>query len=112
MTSTPLFEVEARVGMTAALDHAIRVKPSWADTAFDFLKDFASYNREFISEDVSDRTKDVPGFPQPPTDRAWGSIYRRAVKAGIIVMSERPGRSRRRHGSVCPTWTSLVYRYA
>jgi hypothetical protein len=112
MTSTPLFEIQAQTGMKAALDHAVRVAPSWANAAYDFLCEFAAYNAEFISEDVSDQTKGMASFRQPPSDRAWGVVYRRAAKAGIIAMSDRTGKSRRRHGSVCPLWKSLVYRYA
>lgn len=97
-------------GMARAGDHAERVTPQWLDTAYAFLLNFATTHQTFISEDVSDASK-VWGMVQPPTDRAWGSVYVRAVKAGIIVQ-DGAGRSRRRHASICPMWRSLVFRSA
>lgn len=90
-------------GMKRAVDHA---KANWPNEAYSFLLSFARTHELFISEDVSEASKQT-GFPQPETDRAWGMIYRRAAKAGIIVQ-DGIGRSRRRHASVCPRWRSRV----
>ena len=95
-------------GMQQAAIHAERVAEGWTDLAYQFLVQFAEKNQTFISEDVSDASK-AWGMLQPPTDRAWGSVYVRAVKAGIIKQ-DGAGRSRRRHASICPMWRSLVYR--
>ena len=95
-------------GMAVALDHAEVTTPDWADMAYAFLVEFAQQHPTFISEDVSGASK-VAGFPQPPTDRAWGAVYLRASKAGVIVQ-DGTGRSARRHASICPKWRSLVYR--
>lgn len=94
-------------GMSQAVQHAEDVCPKWGDRAYEFLCDFAKRHTSFISEDVSDATKLDPSFPQPPTDRAWGSIYRRAAKDRLIVQ-EGLGRSRRRHASICPRWRSCI----
>jgi hypothetical protein len=94
-------------GMTQAGEHAERVQAGWKDQAFEFLVRFARRRRFFISEDVSDASKEDPTFPQPPTDRAWGSIYVRAAREGVIVQ-DGSGRSRRRHASICPRRRSLV----
>lgn len=96
-------------GMSRAMDHAERADTGWGDSAYAFLVDFARHNACFISEDVSDASKGVPAFVQPPTDRAWGSVYRRAVKDGVIAQ-DGCGRSRRRHASICPLWASRIYR--
>ena len=96
---------ERDAGMAQATDHADDVVPEWQDMAFDFLVAFAKRHPFFISEDVSYASKGA-GFPQPPTDRAWGSVYRRAAKAGLIVQHG-IGRSNRRHRSICPQWRSL-----
>lgn len=93
-------------GMARAAEHAERVCDGWAEQAYAFLVTFAKRTDLFISEDVSDASK-AEGLPQPPTDRAWGSVYRRAIKAGVIVQ-DGSGRSRRRHCSICPRWRSMV----
>ncbi len=90
--------------MIQAIDHADAVSPRWSDVAYAFLLQFARKHATFISEDVSDASK-AWGMVQPPTDRAWGSVYRRAIKAGVIVQ-DGCGRSRRRHASICPMWRS------
>lgn len=94
-------------GMGMAVDHADAVHADWRESAFDFLVAFAQAREFFISEDVSNHSKTV-GFPQPPTDRAWGSVYTRAAKKGLIV-KDGIGRSLRRHASICPRWRSLVF---
>lgn len=101
---------ERDAGMAQAFDHAERDEPDWGDIAYSFLVTFAHRHREFISEDVSDATKETE-FPQPPTDRAWGAVYLRASKRGIIEKVG-IGRSRRRHASICPLWRSRIYRGA
>lgn len=99
-------EAQRDLGMLRAARHAEEVHLHWNDRAYAFLVEFAKRNESFISEDVSDASKKV-GFPQPPTDRAWGSIYRKALKNDVIIQIG-SGRSRRRHASICPRWGSLV----
>jgi hypothetical protein len=102
-------EQQAREGMGQALGHAEEARPGWGEVAYEYLLGFAQRHASFISEDVSDETKETHYFPQPPTDRAWGSVYRRALKEGIIAR-DGVGRSRRRHASICPRWRSQIYR--
>lgn len=96
------------VGMAKALTHAERMSAGWSDAAYLFLRRFAREHRQFISEDVSDESKRW-GLTQPPTLRAWGPIYKRAAKQGVITI-DGAGRSRLRHASICPRWKSLIYR--
>jgi hypothetical protein len=100
-------EAQRDIGMLRAARHAETVHMHWNDEAYAFLVGFAKANESFISEDVSDASKKV-GFPQPPTDRAWGSVYRKAVRNAIIGQTG-IGRSRRRHASICPQWGSLIF---
>ena len=93
-------------GMARAAEHADKADAGWNEKAYDFLVEFARTHGQFISEDVSDASKAV-GFPQPPTDRAWGSAYKKAIKRGVIVRAG-IGRSRRRHASICPLWASRI----
>lgn len=97
-------------GMQVAIDHAEDRAPGWGDVAYQFLVRYAASHCRFISEDVSDASKKW-GMVQPPTDRAWGSVYRKAVRNGVIAQ-DGVGRSRRRHASICPMWRSLVFREA
>lgn len=99
---------QGEAGMRQALEHADQEVKQWSDLAYTFLVAFCQRHASFISEDVSDASK-TWGMVQPPTDRAWGSIYRRAQKAGVIEM-DGIGRSRRRHASVCPRWRSKIAR--
>lgn len=99
---------EREAGMKLAADHAEDDCRGWNDRAYAFLVQFAKTHDGFISEDVSDAAI-LAGEPQPPTLRAWGQIYRRALKNDIIIQSG-AGRSRRRHASICPRWSSLVCR--
>lgn len=94
-------------GMRQSLEHAEAVCSNWAELAYLFLEQYARKHASFISEDVSDASKEW-GMVQPPTDRAWGSIYRRAANAGLIAV-DGIGRSRRRHASICPKWRSNIY---
>lgn len=94
--------------MARALENAERAAPRWADEAYSFLISFARRRRTFISEQVSAASK-VEGMRQPVNgDRAWGQVYRKAAKAGIIVQ-DGYGRSARRHESICLRWTSRIY---
>jgi hypothetical protein len=98
---------ERDAGMQQALEHAEDVTPDWGELAYQFLTTFAmNATGPFISEDVSDAAKLDPTFPPPPTDRAWGPIYRRAARDGWIRQVG-TGRSRRRHASICPMWAAV-----
>jgi hypothetical protein len=94
-------------GMRRALQHAEAECKDWGDLAFRFLTLFCRRHHYFISEDVSAASKQY-GLLQPPTDRAWGAVYRRAILAEMIVQ-DGAGRSKRRHNSICPRWRSTIY---
>lgn len=93
-------------GMSIAADNADAHHIGWTDRAFEFLKSYARTHSSFISEDVSDAAI-LAGEPQPPTLRAWGSVYRRAIKDDVIIQNG-SGRSRRRNASICPRWRSCI----
>ena len=104
--ATSLAERDA--GMKLAAEHAEELHIGWNDRACAFLVEFAKRHDSFISEDVSDAAI-LADEPQPPTLRAWGQIYRRAIKDDVIIQVG-TGRSRRRHASLCIRWGSLVFR--
>lgn len=100
--------VEADSGMGRALEHAEADSPTWAHVAYKFLERYCVRHQHFISENVSEASR-TWGMVQPPTDRAWGMIYRRAIKNGLITQ-DGYARSARRHASICPRWQSRVFR--
>lgn len=108
--SLDLARKAASAGITRAVNNADRQIPDWSTQAYSFLLTFARTHEYFISEDVSGASK-TEHFPQPPTDRAWGAIYRKAVKAGVI-RQDGMGRSARRHCSICPRWRSMIWQDA
>lgn len=97
-------------GIAQSVEHADAKVPEWRDVAYRFLLEFCRSHDFFISEDVSNTSKEAD-FPQPPTDRAWGHVYRRAAKEGKIIQVG-IGRSNRRHRSICPRWQSLIFKGA
>jgi hypothetical protein len=99
---------DRNAGMQRATDHAAHDCIDWPDCAYAFLLDFAKRHATFQSEDVSDASKLDTSFPQPPTDRAWGSLYVKAQNAGVIEPCGM-ARSRRRHASICILWRSTTF---
>lgn len=79
-------ESKAADGISRSVDHADRKEPNWSDRALEIL---ASYARccpgQFMAEDVRDNS-DRAGLPKPPDPRAWGAVFQRARKSGLIEM--------------------------
>lgn len=93
---------EAEEGMRRALDHADDVCPRWSDNAYTFLCNFAArQSAPFTGEDVT-RASIEWGLIQPPTTRAWGSLYRRAQNEGLIVWVDNDGK--RANGNATPRY--------
>lgn len=70
-------------GIKRSVDHADDVIDSWSDRAYRFLNDYIKSNREFMAEDV--RVASINQLPEPPSLRAWGGVFVRAAKSGLIV---------------------------
>lgn len=75
-------------GIKQAADHAEEVRPDWSALADEALRIFVAGKRgtgvTFTSEDV--RSSVAAAFvPHPPHLRAWGSVFVRAARAGLIV---------------------------
>ncbi len=93
-------------GMAQALDHANRVVEGWGDLAYLFLEKYAKEQRRFTSYDVRMAAKSW-GLIMPITDKAFGPVFLRAAKQGII---RRAGYEQHpeRHASPTVLWESLV----
>jgi hypothetical protein len=90
MTQLTLNIPEARAardaGIMQAKDHADQVNHGWSDKAYEKLKEFLLVTFEpFQAEDVRSYAAIDDDFPLPPSERSWGSVILKAVKAGLIV---------------------------
>lgn len=93
-------------GIRTAVEHAESVTPRWADKAFDLLCQHARANAEFTSEDVRFAAKD--SITAPPDGRAWGGIFQRAARAGIIARAGFvQARDPKVHCNVVTLWRSM-----
>lgn len=96
-------------GIRMAADHAEEVSPGWSDRAFDMLRCFADSKRlaggeTFTSEDLRTYAASL-GLPAPAHLRAWGGVFQRAAKAGIIVKAGvSTARAPHVHQSIVATW--------
>ena len=74
-------------GMAMAADHAERVTPGWGEEAYSVLLDFLTKppacTDAFTSEHVREHGAAL-ALAEPPHRRAWGPIFQRAAKAGMI----------------------------
>ncbi len=107
MTTLATAEALREAGMAAAEAHAEREHMGWGDLAYAFLVRYCRAHQTFVSENVSEAGRQW-GLIQPPTDRAFGPVYRRAIRNGIIRQVGY-GVSLRRHKSICPLWESQIY---
>lgn len=91
-------------GMTLAADHAEAEQPGWAEEAYGALKRFARQRERFTSYDF----RRAGLIVSPTTDKAFGPIFLKAARAGLI---QRVGYEPHpeRHGSPTPVWASQIY---
>ena len=96
-------------GMQRAFDHAEEEVKHWGDLAYTFLVSYCRSQGEiFTGEDVTDASK-ARGLIQPPNDKAWGRVIRRAALRGVVGRVDNEGVRRKGHASPCPRWRSLVF---
>lgn len=98
---------KAEAGIAAALEHTERDALGWSDLALAFLHRHARRHFRFTSEQVADAGREW-GLIEPASPKAWGAVYQRAQRLGIISKVGY-GVAYRRHLSPCPLWQSNVY---
>lgn len=108
---------QAEDGMRRALDHAERdypkqgaEYPTWGEAALAWLRAYAERHEEFPGWFVTSESSRDPKFPDPINPKAWGMIWRRAQRLGIVVHSGKTTPRPTRHGCPAVVWRSLVYR--
>ena len=88
-------------GAAAAAD---AVEEGWSEDAYQLLVSHAKVNQHFVVTDVS-RQMHCPN----PTRRAWGSVARKAFKAGVIVPAGVvKNHVAGTHGSYITLWESRI----
>ena len=70
-------------GIKKAIDNANDTHEKWSDKAYKFLVNYIKSQDEFMTEDL--RLASEKEIPKPPSNRAWGGIILRAVRAGLII---------------------------
>lgn len=70
------------LGIKQAEDSANSKNKGWSDLAYGYLLAYTKAHPEFMIEEI--RTSSAGLIPEPPSNRAWGSIAVRAAKEGII----------------------------
>lgn len=70
------------IGINQSLNNANKQTKNWSDKAFQYLLDYIETNKEFMAEDVRIASEGIVEIP--PSARAWGGIFVKAVKLKII----------------------------
>lgn len=92
-----------RTQMALCFDAAQRRDETFGDRAFAFLCEYADRKDvPFSGEDVTDAAAEA-GI-HAGEQRAWGSVFQRAARAGIIRRSSKLFRRRHGHGSPTLGW--------
>lgn len=94
-------------GIDRAVAHADQVLPRWADKAYEALCCFLEVTLktdQFNSEPVIEYAYSI-GVPKPPDGRAWGGVFMRAARAGLIVkVGYGPTRNPKHHKDISALW--------
>jgi len=93
-------------GIQQAISHADEVCEKWSEKAYQFLLWYIKRNKEFMTEDVRNASAYI--IEIPPSERAWGGVIVRAVKAGLIKQTGyRKVANARAHMANAATWQTI-----
>jgi hypothetical protein len=85
---TDVQEAERRrdTGMKRSTDHANRERPNWSLQAAHALYAYCQEHKgeQFLCESVRAWSEAKMLVSEPPTSKAWGSIFKEAAKAGTV----------------------------
>ena len=98
-----------KIGMELALEKADRQSLGWSTLALNYLRLYAQSNSQFTAYMVTATARLDADFPTPGKDKAWGMVFRLAVKEGTIKKSGQYFPHPLRHGSDCIVWESMVW---
>jgi len=69
-------------GIKQSMETAEKHQENWTHFAYQFLLNYTKANKEFMAEDVRNASEGI--VQSPPSKRAWGGIFVKAVKSGLI----------------------------
>lgn len=99
-------------GMMRAETKANKDHEGWSEKALEFLKGYAGRNPKFMGEDVRFAAQGV--VPTPKSQRAWGSIFIKAVKLGWIHNKNceyQKVKNVNAHSANASVWKSNIVKY-
>ena len=93
-------------GMAAAGEAQERDAPGWAERAYQAIRIVARRDPEVHVDDVLAIFREQPAHPN-----AWGSVWQRAVRDGVISRTGRlrETRDRRKHRHQYPVYQSEIF---
>lgn len=90
-------------GIKKAVVGGDRILPNWKHEAYLFFLGYISSHPEFMMEECRKASEGI--IPQPPSNRAWGSIIVQAKKEGIIQrVGFRSVVNPKAHMAPCSVW--------
>lgn len=72
-------------GMQTAIEHADSIAPGWSDRAFELLVEHTRSRPPPFTSPQFRILATQRGLASPASNMAWGSIFHRARKAGLLV---------------------------
>lgn len=81
----------------------------WQRLALAFMRQFCRTHASFFPWEVGEAF-DRMGYVQPTDPRAWGQVYRKAAKEGLIKRSTETAQHPYRHATMTLGWNSLIYK--
>lgn len=103
----PLADAQAmgQAGMQLAADRAEREEPGFQERAYRFLCWYAKLDdAPFPAEAVTELALST-GI-EPPDGRAWGAVFQKAARAGVICRSSVTYKRAKGHGSLGVMWVA------
>jgi hypothetical protein len=92
------------------LDNTRQTHQDWPELAYRALTTYIIIHRgkePWTPEDANAFVLRQPGIDKPHDQRAFGALYSRAVKAGLITRSTETYQREHGHGTVALKWRSL-----
>lgn len=95
-------------GMALATGKADREAPGWSDDAESSLKRFlAQWTCKDFTGEEAQQWMLGNGLSRPESSNAWGGVFNRAAKRGLIQKTGeyRPSQKDNAHGRMVPVWS-------
>lgn len=93
-----------------AIESADNKSENWSIDAYNFLLKYAKDNHFFFAKDVRIASRDI--IEEPPSQRAWGYIFRKAKEEKILKssgVSYVEYESKVSNNTYAMRWRSLIY---